>query len=162
MADNNDQKIKDKFFCGEIKIDLDAMKQKRENWSPMPQFTDFGEDLIREEVMSHSNDALLEHYSDYIRVHGAVVLQGDDLKAAAQEMINAAADDEKNDILERIISQRIDYDVQKAVQENFVKIQNDVREIIRKECEVSQEISPHPSKPVKDSTAVDPYAEPAL
>lgn len=162
VADNNDQKIKDKFFCGEIKIDLDAMKQKRENWSPMPQFTDFGEDLIREEVMLHSNDALLEHYSDYIRVHGSIVLQGDDLKAAAQEMIDAAADDEKDDILERIISQRIDYAVQRAVQENFVKIQNDVREIIRRECEVSQEIAPHSSIKQIDLEKLDPFEEPAL
>ena len=159
VADNNDMKIKDKFFCGEIKIDLDRMQEKRKHWQSLPQFTDFGEAEIRKEALAHTNDCLLEYYSDYIRVHGGVVLQGDDLREAAQAMIDAADEQEKDAIMEKIISQRIDLAVQKRIQENFMRVQNDVREIIRRECEVSQEIAPHSSITQIDLEKLDPFDE---
>lgn len=159
VADNNDMKIKDKFFCGEIKIDLDRMQEKRKHWQSLPQFTDFGEAEIRKEALAHTNDCLLEYYSDYIRVHGGVVLQGDDLREAAQAMIDAADEQEKDVIMEKVISQRIDLAVQKRIQENFMRVQNDVREIIRRECEVSQEIAPHSSITQIDLEKLDPFDE---
>lgn len=159
VADNNDMKIKDKFFCGEIKIDLDRMQEKRKHWQSLPQFTDFGEAEIRKEALAHTNDCLLEYYSDYIRVHGGVVLQGDDLREAAQAMIDAADEQEKDAIMEKVISQRIDLAVQKRIQENFMRVQNDVREIIRRECEVSQEIAPHSSITQIDLEKLDPFDE---
>ena len=159
VADNNDMKIKDKFFCGEIKIDLDRMREKRKHWQSLPQLTDFGEAEIRKEALAHTNDCLLEYYSDYIRVHGAVVLQGDDLREAAQAMIDAADEQQKDAIMEKVISQRIDLAVQKRIQENFMRVQNDVREIIRKECEVSQEITPHSSIKQIDLEKLDPFDE---
>jgi hypothetical protein len=159
VADNNDMKIKDKFFCGEIKIDLDRMQEKRKHWQSLPQFTDFGEAEIRKEALAQTNDCLLEHYSDYIRVNGAVVLHGEDLRAAAQKMIDMADEHEKDAIMEKVISQRIDLAVQKRIQENFMRVQNDVREIIRKECEVSQEITPHSSITQIDLEKLDPFDE---
>ena len=162
VADNNDTKIKDKFFCGEIKIDLDKMQEKRNQWQPLPQFTDFGEAQIREEVLAHSYDYLLDYYCDYIRVNGEVVLEPDDLKVAAGEMLANATNEQKAEILDKIISDRIEYAVQKRIQDNFISVQNDVREIIRKECEVSQEITPHSSNKPPDPSSVDPYEEPAL
>jgi hypothetical protein len=95
-------------------------------------------------------------------VNGEVVLEPDDLKAAASDMLANATNEQKAEILEKIISDRIDYAVQKRIQDNFISVQNDVREIIRKECEVSQEITSHSYKPSKDSSVVDPYEEPAL
>lgn len=162
VADNNDRKIKDKFFCGEIKIDLDAMNEKRLNWQPMPQFTDFGEEIIREDAMKHINDCLLEYYSDYIRVNGKVVLEGDDLKSAAQEMIEKASAAEKTDIMEKIIYERVEFAVQIKIQENFIRIQEDVKEIIKREYKESQEITQHTSKPVVDRESLGPYGEPDL
>ena len=161
VADNNDMKIKDKFFCGEIKIDLDKMQEKRKHWQSLPQFTDFGEAEIRKVALAQTNDCLLEHYSDYIRVNGAVVLHGEDLRAAAQKMIDMADEQEKDAIMEKVISQRIDLAVQKRIQENFMRVQNDVREIIRRECEVSQEITPHSSIKQIDLEKLDPFEEPA-
>ena len=150
-------KIKEKFFCGEIKIDMDRMLEKRKHWQSLPQFTDFSEAEIRKEALAHTNDYLVEYYSDYIRVHGAFVLQGDDLRAEAQKMIDAADEQQKDAIMEKIFSQRIDLAVQKRIQENFMRVQNDVREIIRKECEVSQEITPHSSIKQIDLEKLDPF-----
>jgi hypothetical protein len=160
VADNNDTKIKDKFFCGEIKIDLDKMKEKRSQWQPLPQFTDFGEAQIREEVLARSHDYLLDYYCDYIRVNGTVVLEPDDLMVAASEMLANVSNQEKAEILEKVISDKIDYAVQKRIQDNFISVQNDVREIIRKECEVSQEITPHSSNKPPDPSSVDPFNVP--
>ena len=114
---------------------------------------------IRKEALAHTNDCLLEYYSDYIRVHGAVVRQGDDLRAEAQKMIDAADKQQKDAIMEKVISQRIDSAVQKRIQENFMRVQNDVREIIRRECEVSQEIAPHSSITQIDLEKLDPFDE---
>ena len=47
--------------------------------------------------------------------------------------------------------------VQKRIQENFIRVQNDVREIIRKECEVSQEITPHSSIKQTDIEKLDSF-----
>ena len=133
------------------------MKEKRCQWQPLPQFTDFGEAQIREEVLAQSHDYLLDYYCDYIRVNGEVVLEPDDLKAAASDMLANATNEQKAEILEKIISDKIDYAVQKRIQDNFINVQNDVREIIRKECEVSQEITPHSSNKAPDPSSVDPY-----
>ena len=113
------------------------MKEKRSQWQPLPRFTDFGEAQIREEVLAQSHDYLLDYYCDYIRMNGEVVLEPDDLKAAASDMLANATNEQKAEILEKIISDRIDYAVQKRIQDNFISVQNDVKEIIRKEFEVS-------------------------
>ena len=133
------------------------MKEKRSQWQPLPQFTDFGETQIREEVLAQSHDYLLDYYCDYIRVNGEVVLELDDLKVAAGEMLANATNEQKVEILEKIISDKIDYAVQKRIQDNFISVQNDVREIIRKECEVSQEITPHSSNKPLEPSSVDPF-----
>ena len=39
VADNNDMKIQDKFFCGEIQRDLDELAAKRKKWVSLPRFT---------------------------------------------------------------------------------------------------------------------------
>ena len=61
--------------------------------------------------------------------------------------------------MEKIISQRIDFAVQKRIQENFIRVQNDVRDIIRRECEVSQEIVLHLLDKPSGSSSVDPFEE---
>ena len=162
VADNNDMKIKDKFFCGEIKIDLDKMQEKRKHWQTLPQFTDFGENEIKQEVLAQSYDYLLDYFCDYIRVNGDVVLELEELQKAAAEMLANATNKQKAEILDKIVSERIDYAVQKRIQDNFISVQNDVREIIRRECEVSQEITPHSSIKQIDLKKLDPFEEPAL
>lgn len=159
VADNNDMKIKDKFFCGEIKIDLDEMREKRKNWHSLPQFTDFGEVEIRKEVLEQSHDYLMHYFCDFIRVNGKIVLEPDELRDAADEMIMKLTNQQKAEILDNIIAERIDYVVQKCIQDNFIKVQNDVREIIRKECEVTQEITPHSNIRKIDIDSIDPFNE---
>ena len=41
VADNNDTKIKDKFFCGEIQRNLRKLKRRQKKWKSLPVLTEF-------------------------------------------------------------------------------------------------------------------------
>ena len=101
----------------------------------------------------------MHYFCDFIRVNGKIVLEPDELRDAADEMIMKLTNQQKAEILDNIIAERIDYVVQKRIQDNFIKVQNDVREIIRKECEVTQEITPHSNVRKIDIDSIDPFNE---
>lgn len=57
VQDNNDTKIKRKFFCGEIQIDMKRMKEKQADWQTLPVFSDFGTD-DKEQI----HEIIMENY----------------------------------------------------------------------------------------------------
>jgi hypothetical protein len=153
VADNNDMKIKDKFFCGEIQRDLDELKLKRVKWRPMPRFTDFGEEELKSAVLKDGYNVLLEHFKNLIR-KGIVIYDDDELEDKAWEAISALSPQQKLELLENIAQSRADELVIAIVQENFNKIQEDIKGIIQRESFVSQEINSQ-----TDKRLVDPFAE---
>lgn len=158
VADNNDEKISNKFFCGEIQIDKARMAEKRKRWQPLPQLTSFGEDEIRRAVYSDADAALMEHFKECIRKDASVVYADDELENAARERASAVGRKEREKLLKEIKDRRTSDAMEAMIQANFDRIQTDVRNIIAHETgQVNQDIVP--LKPKSDPTTVDPFAD---
>ena len=157
VADNNDLKIKEKFFCGEIVRDLEELKRKRKRWRELPRFTDFGEKAARESVYKDADKAILAYFESELS-KGIVVYEKDDMQREAIRRKDALSEDERNELLERIAKEKADKLVRDTIQRNFRKVQMDVRGIIERECYMPQDITP-PSFREPDYRMTDPFAE---
>jgi len=161
VADNNDEKIENKFFCGEIQIDQKKMKLKKKDWKPLPQMTDFNEAAIAREVYEKPYEALSEFFRESIRTDGSVVYADDELDTEALRRAKALKKDDRERFLERIIMERIDAEVERRILENFNRIQSDVKRIIAKETgTLSQDVTPVKAEPETQGNAnavVDPF-----
>ena len=146
-------KIKDKFFCGEIQRDLDELKRKRNKWQPLPRFTDFGEEEVMAVVMKDRDNVLLDYFKTLLR-KGIVVYDDDELEDKAWEAISEMTPQEKQELLERIARSKADERVTAIVQENFKRVQEDIKGIIQRESYVSQEIHSE-----TDKRMIDPFAD---
>ena len=143
VADNNDEKIENKFFCGEIQIDRRKMKRKRQEWKPLPKMTDFSEEEIRKGVLEKPFEALSDFFRASIRKAGNVVYADDELAAEALRRAKALSKKDRDLFLERVIRERIDGEIDRKIVENFNRIQSDVRMIIARETgALSQEVTP--------------------
>lgn len=165
VADNNDEKIDDKFFCGEIQIDSGKMEQKRAAWKPLPRLTDFGESKVRQSVFDNPEPVLIEHFRDSIRKDGSVVYADDELEAMAKEIAASVDGDERLRLLKELADRKSNEAVEKIIQDNFDRIQRDVRGIIARETAVlDQELTPVMSTTQSATVSprpedVDPFAD---
>jgi len=162
VADNNDEKIENKFFCGEIQIDGKKMKRKRQSWKPLPKMTDFSEEAVRKEIYDKPYDALARFFCDSIRKDGSVVYADDELSAEAMKRAKALKKGDRDLFLERIVKERVRDEVERRIIDNFNRIQEDVRRIIARETgTVSQDVTPlnrKDDKPDDDAGGIDPFA----
>ena len=155
VADNNDMKIKEKFFCGEIVRDLDELKRKRKRWRRLPKFTDFGEEEAMQSVYDDADKSLLDHFMSGL-MKGVVIYDKDDLTEEAERMCGGLTEEERSELLDRIAKERADKAVRDIIERNFRKVQADVKGIIDRECAQSQEIS-SPKAPDVDPRMVDSF-----
>jgi Type IV secretory pathway, VirD4 components len=170
VADNNDEKIDDKFFCGEIQIDAEAMKAKRRDWKPMPVLTDFDEKKIREDVLSHPDREILEWWKKEIRRDGKVSYADDELEVKAREGMASMTPEGREKTLKEIADKKAAEAVDRKVLDNFNRIQMDIRRLVAKETGTplpSQNITPVKSgdeteNKAKEEKIVDPESDPAL
>ena len=139
VADNNDMKIKEKFFCGEIQRDLDELKKKRKRWQGIPKFTDFGEDAARDAVYDDPDGTLVEYFVNDLR-KGVVIYDSEDIKIEAVRLRDSLSEAERDELLESIAKERADKIVREIIESNFKKIQAEVKAIIDRECQQPQDI----------------------
>ena len=149
VADNNDMKIKEKFFCGEIIRDLDELKRKRRKWRDLPKFTDFGEEEAGSSVYDDPDGALMAFYMNTL-MKGVIVYDEEDMQIEAIRRRDALTEEDKTELLDRIAKERADKAVRDIIERNFRKVQADVKGIIDRECAQSQDITP------SGKTEVDP------
>ena len=133
VADNNDEKIINKFFCGEIQIDKRKMDEKRSSWRPLPMMTDFGEADIRKAVLTDRMSSMKEYFMKEIRKDGSIGYADDQLDEEAAKRAGALAEIAVDELLERIVEEKITEEIERRVQSNFNRIQQDVRRIIARE-----------------------------
>ena len=157
VADNNDSKINEKFFCGEIQRDLKSLKQKKKRWQNVPKFTDFGEEEARSSVYEDPDEVLLAYFISEIK-KGVVVYQQEDFLNEAIRRVETLSEREREELLEKIATQRADKAVRDIIEQNFKRIQADVKGIIDRECRQSQDIS-LPSVQYTDPRMVDAFAD---
>ena len=157
VADNNDSKINEKFFCGEIQRDLKLLAKKKKTWQKVPKFTDFGEESARNSVYEDPDAALLDYFIAELE-KGVVVYQPEDVKIQARRRVDALSSTERNALLDRIATRRYNKAVRVVIEQNFKRIQDEVKGIIDRECRQSQQITiAKPQSP--DPRMVDAFAD---
>lgn len=157
VADNNDSKINEKFFCGEIQRDLKLLAKKKKTWQKVPKFTDFGEEAARNSVYEDPDAALLDYFIAELE-KGVVVYQPEDLIIQARRRVDALSSTERNALLDRIATRRYNKAVRVVIEQNFKRIQDEVKGIIDRECRQSQQITiAKPQSP--DPRMVDAFAD---
>jgi hypothetical protein len=156
VADNNDMKIKEKFFCGEIIRDLKQLKKKRKRWRQLPRLTDFGEDQVKQAVDDNPDDELMEYFVNEIS-KGVVVYSDDDIIVKARSRVEALSDKERTSLIESIANAKAEKCIRDVIQRNFRRVQADVKGIIEKECWQPQDMTPVGRRPA-DPRMVDPFA----
>lgn len=132
VADNNNQRIEKKFFCGEIQIDVAAWKKKMKSSQKLPQMTYFGEDTIKAECYQPENaqNIIAKHILEKFNDNGVVCDMGDMEDPLVLEKIASLSEKEKKDILDKEIDIIIEHTIKKAIQDNFERIRDDVKQII--------------------------------
>ena len=159
VADSNSHKIDKKFFCGEIQIDSKKQAEKRKHWKKLPQMTDFGEEEIRKDVMSDTEKVLLEWIAENLRKNSNIVLSESELDTAAREELRTMSEERKNGVLESVIEKRIKAKVDRMIDENFRRIQQDIRDLIDREYRPSGQNDEKENEPEIDPRLVDPFAD---
>ena len=157
VADNNDSKINEKFFCGEIQRDLKLLAKKKRSWQKVPKFTDFGEEAARNSVFEDPDAALLDYFITELE-KGIVIYQPEDMEVQARIRIDALSSTERNELLDRIATGRYNKAVRVVIEQNFKRIQDEVKGIIDRACRQSQQITiAKPQSP--DPRMVDAFAD---
>lgn len=95
--------------------------------------TDFGEADIREAVLADRMSAMKEYFKKEIRKDGSIGYADDQLEEEASKRAGALAETAVDELLERIVEEKITEEIERRVQSNFNRIQQDVRRIIARE-----------------------------
>lgn len=129
VADNNSTPIAKKLFCGEIQIDPSRFPGKATE--KLPVMTDFGEDEIRMLVnQPHMKKRLIrEHCVKNLERSG---YEGD-MDEAIENMAESLSDAEIKKIIDAAQEEMLNNKVARLVEENFLKIRQDVENIIKDE-----------------------------
>ena len=132
---------------------------KRKHWKKLPQMTDFGEEVIRKDVMSDTVKVLLEWIAENLRKTSNIVLSESELDTAARDELRTMTAERKNGILESVIEKRIKAKVDRMIDENFRRIQQDIRDLIDREYRPSGQNDEKENEPEIDPRLVDPFAD---
>ena len=140
VADNNDNRIEKKLFCGEIQIDISRWKQKMKTNQKLPQVTLFDDDAIRahvhEDVMSAS---ILRTWCVNRILEEGVIYDNEEMENRIDAMKKSMSKKQIEEILNEEAELLIQENVERTVRENFEQIREDVRNIIREELPDEEE-----------------------
>lgn len=132
VADTFENPIPQKLFCAKIIRDIDAIKEERKHWKPLPMMTDFGEDDAEMNVINNREAYLLEYYKRVI-LEGDIVYSSDQLEEKAKEMLEGASEEECDTIIHAIIKKERQRAYESVLDNNMFRIQNEVDQIIASE-----------------------------
>ena len=141
VADNNDSMIKDKFFCGEIQRNLRKLKRRQKKWKSLPVLTEFELETVEITVRSNPHVFLEEYYVSVFRM-SSVHYEEDQIIDEVWDIIQGLSWEERETVIAKIIKHKKDEIINIAIQENFTRIQMEVRSIIMSECGTTQQIAP--------------------
>lgn len=143
-TDDFDSKNDYKLFCGEVQVDLDALKERKKKSVDIPQLTSFSEDIIRRAYFYGDVDeqkvAALglepEPHRAVLAEMGAFILENAGIKEykTQDELIEIAmaeSEENRNDFIEGYVNTIIKNHIQEVLENNMHKIQNDIDDILR-------------------------------
>ena len=158
VADNFSAKIERKLFCGEIVVNKDAEKARREKSRPLPRQTNFDEDRIRKSIFEGDmHKAALDSFAvGELRKKGLrdTVTESDIAKELAK-----FSDKEKKAYLEAYAEEYIQEHIRQVIEDNYRRIQDEIQGIMDAHgigTPDGSSAAPGPEPSVKPSPAVVP------
>lgn len=139
VADNNDTMIKDKFFCGEIQRNARLLKWRRKRWKKLPIMSDFDAEALESDIRNRPHYYLQEYFMSILVVPG-VHYEEDLLEDDVWGKIQELSWEDRQKLIENIIRIKTEDLVRRTIQDNFTRIQMEVRSIIMAESAITQDI----------------------
>lgn len=142
VADNNkkEERIKRKFFCGEIDIDVKGWLEKEKNFKKLPLITTFGDDEIRQMVHeSPLKEEIIDQWAVQALLQKGTVGDAEYMEEAKAKLIDTLDESQIENILNEHAEELIEQNVKDTVQENYDNIKRDIRELIREELPLDEE-----------------------
>ena len=142
-ADEFDAKNKYKLFCGEVQVDMEALKERKRKSVDLPQLTSFDEDLIREAFSEKgiSDDMLAELELDpnpretallemYDKMIGTKITGQPKTREEKLKILENVDEKNKNEFLESYINEIIEQHIHRKLELNMLQIQRDIDDIL--------------------------------
>lgn len=147
VADNNDNQIAEKLFCGEIQIDMDEYKKthSKEVWKKLPPIKEkeFGLDHLEEIMRQNADDECINQLIFEFRENELDesredpdhfnFLSDESALQVCTEQYEAKTDEEKEQLLKKAIKRRKNERVNQIVRQNYDRIKHDIEDIFKKE-----------------------------
>ncbi len=137
VADNNkkEERIKRKFFCGEIVINVKNWIEKTKRFKKLPIITSFKDEEFKAAVHEEMRKAqILDDYATARLIENGIISDPETMEEQKISIIKALTNKE----IEKILLEEAEKDINnykaERIQENYIRIKEEVRELIRKEC----------------------------
>ena len=133
VADNNNNKIARKLFCGEIQIDMDEYRRKQKSKKPLPVMTDFDEEAIENNVRRLGEEVIRQDIRkgimDEAHVRGEFP-SSEDVAEEVQKRFEKISDEQAEAIMMKVTEAKVKENVDRMVKQNFERIKQEVWNII--------------------------------
>ena len=138
VADNNNNKIARKLFCGEIQIDMEEYHRKQKSKKPLPVMTDFDEDAIENNVRRLGEEVIRQELRKEImdQAHQRGEFPStEDVAGEVQKRFEGISDEQAESIIRKVSDAKVKEKVDMMVRQNFERIKQEVWNIIVTENE---------------------------
>ena len=130
VADDFTAKIELKLFCGEIVVDMDAMKARKEASRPLPRMTSFGEEELTRAIMEGDmRDAALRQLA-VGRLKGRGINDAIDESDIEQEL-EGVPDEDKTTFLSQYAETYVRMHIDSVIEDNYHRIKDDISMILQ-------------------------------
>ena len=130
VADDFTAKIELKLFCGEIVVDMDAMKARKAASKPLPCMTSFGEEKLTRAIMEGDmRDAALRQLA-IGRLKGRGINDAIDESDIKQEL-EGVPDEDKTAFLSQYAETYVRMHIDSVIEDNYHRIKDDISMILQ-------------------------------
>lgn len=130
VADDFTAKIELKLFCGEIVVDMEAMKARKEASRPLPCMTSFGEEKLTRAIMEGDmRDAALRQLA-IGRLKSRGINDAIDESDIKQEL-ESVSDEDKTTFLSQYAETYIRMHIDSVIEDNYHRIKDDISMILQ-------------------------------
>jgi len=133
VADNNNNKIARKLFCGEIQIDMDEYRRKQGLKKPLPVMTDFDEEAIENNVRRLGEEVIRKDIRREIMdsAHRMGIFPStEDIAEDVQKRFEKISREQAETIIKKVSEAKVKEKVDTMVRQNYERIKQEVWNII--------------------------------
>lgn len=130
VADDFTAKIELKLFCGEIVVDMEAMKARKEASRPLPRMTSFGEEELTRAIMEGDMRAAALRELAVGRLNSRGINDAIDESDIKQEL-EVVSDEDKTTFLSQYAETYVRMHIDSVIEDNYHRIKDDISMILQ-------------------------------